>query len=73
MARGAVLETAGGDAANQIYGTTKRALALWIRRKAATPDWAGAGIPLNAIAPGVVETPMTAALIDSTEARESVL
>lgn len=73
LARGAELEAAGGDAANQIYGTTKRALALWIRRNAATPDWAGAGIPLNAIAPGVVETPMTADFTGSTEARESVL
>ncbi len=60
LARAAELEAAGGDPANQIYGTTKRALALWIRRNAAKPEWAGAGIPLNAIAPGVVETPMTA-------------
>jgi len=73
LARGAELEAAGGDAANLIYGTTKRALALWIRRNAATAEWAGAGIPLNAIAPGVVETPMTAALTGSAEARQSVL
>lgn len=73
MARGAELEAAGGDLAGQIYGTTKRALALWIRRNAATADWAGAGIPLNAIAPGVVETPMTATFTGSAEARESVL
>ncbi|MCU1418564.1 MAG: short-chain dehydrogenase [Schumannella sp.] len=73
LARGAELEAAGGDAAALIYGTTKRALALWIRRTASTSDWAGAGIPLNAIAPGVVETPMTAAMIETTEARKSVL
>ncbi len=73
LARGAELEAAGGDAGSLIYGTTKRALALWIRRHAATPEWAGEGIPLNAIAPGVVETPMTAALIESSEARASVL
>lgn len=73
MARGAELETAGGDAANLIYGTTKRALSRWIRRNAATADWAGAGIPLNAVAPGVVETPMTAAFTGSAEAREAIL
>ena len=58
--RGKELEDLGGDAANLIYGTTKRALAGWIRRNAPTDEWAGAGIPLNAIAPGVAETPMTA-------------
>ena len=73
LTRGAELEAAGGDAANQIYGTTKRALARWIRRTAPTPAWAGAGIPLNAIAPGVVETPMTSAFTGSKEARESIL
>jgi len=73
LARGAELETAGGDTANLIYGTTKRALARWIRRNAATADWAGASIPLNAVAPGVVETPMTADFTGSEEARQAVL
>jgi len=73
LARGAELEAAGRDAANLIYGTTKRALVRWIRRNAATPDWAGAGIPLNAVAPGVVETPMTASFTGSEEARAAIL
>jgi len=73
LARGAELEAAGGDTANLIYGTTKRALARWIRRNAATGEWAGAGIPLNAVAPGVVETPMTADFTGSEEARKAVL
>ena len=73
MSRGAELEAAGGDTANLIYGTTKRALARWVRRNAPTAEWAGAGIPLNAVAPGVVETPMTAAFTSSKEARESLL
>lgn len=42
----------------QIYSTSKRALAQWIRREAPSATWAGASIPLNAIAPGVVLTPM---------------
>jgi NAD(P)-dependent dehydrogenase (short-subunit alcohol dehydrogenase family) len=73
LARGAELEAAGGDLGNQIYGTTKRALVRWIRRNAATEDWAGAGIPLNAIAPGVVVTAMTEAFTDSEAARAAVL
>lgn len=44
-----------------IYGSSKRALALWIREHAITDEWAGAGIALNAVAPGMVVTPMTAA------------
>jgi NAD(P)-dependent dehydrogenase (short-subunit alcohol dehydrogenase family) len=41
------------------YPTTKTAVARWVRRAAPTPDWAGCGIGLNAVAPGVVLTPMT--------------
>ena len=73
LARGAELEAGGAEAANLIYGTTKRALAQWIRRQAPTPDWAGASIPLNAIAPGVVETPMTTDFTTTKEARDAVL
>ncbi|MDH6181854.1 NAD(P)-dependent dehydrogenase (short-subunit alcohol dehydrogenase family) [Microbacteriaceae bacterium SG_E_30_P1] len=71
--RAGELVAAGEQAAGQIYGTTKQALAKWIRRNAPTAEWAGAGIPLNAIAPGVVETPMTSAFTGSTEAREAIL
>jgi NAD(P)-dependent dehydrogenase (short-subunit alcohol dehydrogenase family) len=71
--RAAELESGSPEQANLIYGTTKRALVRWIRRTAATPDWAGAGIPLNAIAPGVVETPMTEAYTGTEEARKSIL
>jgi NAD(P)-dependent dehydrogenase (short-subunit alcohol dehydrogenase family) len=45
------------------YPSSKRALGRWLRRQAPTADWAGAGIALNAVAPGVVETPMTAPLL----------
>ena len=34
------------------YPTTKRAIARWVRREAPTDAWAGAGIALNAVAPG---------------------
>lgn len=55
-----------------IYGTTKRALSRWVRRTAARPEWAGASIALNAIAPGVVRTPMTADLTTSEEGRRQL-
>jgi NAD(P)-dependent dehydrogenase (short-subunit alcohol dehydrogenase family) len=56
-----------------IYGSTKRALVRWMRRNAATDDWAGASIPLNAVAPGVIRTPMTADLTATEEATKGLL
>lgn len=46
----------------KLYPSSKSALARWLRRVAVTPEWAGCGIPLNAVAPGVVLTPMSAHL-----------
>jgi NAD(P)-dependent dehydrogenase (short-subunit alcohol dehydrogenase family) len=43
-----------------LYPTSKRAAARWLRRAAPSADWAGSGIPLNAVAPGSVRTAMTA-------------
>jgi NAD(P)-dependent dehydrogenase (short-subunit alcohol dehydrogenase family) len=40
------------------YAGSKLALARWVRRHAHGPDWAGAGIRLNAVAPGAVMTPL---------------
>jgi NAD(P)-dependent dehydrogenase (short-subunit alcohol dehydrogenase family) len=41
------------------YPASKLALARYVRKHAPGPEWIGAGIRLNAIAPGVIETPMT--------------
>ena len=41
------------------YPASKLALARYVRHHAPTEEWIGAGIRLNAIAPGVIETPMT--------------
>jgi NAD(P)-dependent dehydrogenase (short-subunit alcohol dehydrogenase family) len=52
-----------------LYATSKVALAHWLRRQAPSAGWAGAGITLNAVAPGVIETPMMAqSLRDPEEA-----
>lgn len=48
---------------NLIYASSKRALSRWVRAQSITPEWAGAGIPLNAVGPGVVTTPMTKDLL----------
>ncbi|MEX2293471.1 MAG: SDR family oxidoreductase [Acidimicrobiales bacterium] len=50
------------------YPATKIAVARWARRHAPTDDWAGAGITLNVVAPGAVETP----LLDATRADATI-
>ncbi|GAA1211059.1 SDR family oxidoreductase [Prauserella alba] len=40
------------------YGGSKLAVSHWVRREAVTPEWAGSGIRLNALAPGAVRTPL---------------
>jgi NAD(P)-dependent dehydrogenase (short-subunit alcohol dehydrogenase family) len=46
------------------YAIAKLSLARWVRRNAVTSDWVGSGIRLNAIAPGIIVTPMTEAGLD---------
>ncbi len=41
-----------------VYAGSKLALTRWLRRVAPTPEWAGAGIRLNAVAAGPVQTPL---------------
>ena len=61
-------EDAAAAAANAAprlaYSSSKRALARWVRREAPTERWAGAGITLNAVAPGTIVTPMSATALD---------
>jgi NAD(P)-dependent dehydrogenase (short-subunit alcohol dehydrogenase family) len=45
-----------------MYPVSKFALASWTRREGITADWAGNGIRVNSIAPGLIATPMTDAL-----------
>ncbi|MEY2566333.1 MAG: hypothetical protein QOE35_862 [Actinomycetota bacterium] len=48
-----------------VYPASKVALARWVRRQA--PAWIGEGVRLNAVAPGLVDTPMT------VESREFIM
>lgn len=40
-----------------VYPATKVALARWVRRQ--SREWIGGGVRLNAVAPGLIDTPMT--------------
>lgn len=66
------LTAQGPELGYLVYPASKRALARWVRRTSITPEWAGAGIPLNAVAPGTVVTPMTAGLLETAEGRAMV-
>lgn len=60
----------GKHSAAMSYAASKIAVARWVRRQAVTGDWGGAGIRLNAIAPGAVMTPLLAEQLDDpTEAK----
>jgi NAD(P)-dependent dehydrogenase (short-subunit alcohol dehydrogenase family) len=48
-----------------VYGTSKRALAVAVRQRA--ERWGAAGVRLNAVAPGPVDTPLLQATIDDAE------
>lgn len=55
-----------------IYGASKQAIARWLRRTAISDDWAAAGIPLNAVAPGTTVTPMTEPMLADAETRAAI-
>lgn len=69
LRRAEELVTEGGGVEQLIYGSTKRAISRWVRRECVTDRFAGAGIPLNAVGPGIVRTPMVADMISTEEAR----
>jgi NAD(P)-dependent dehydrogenase (short-subunit alcohol dehydrogenase family) len=55
------------------YASTKLALARWVRREAPTPEWAGQGINLNAVAPGIVRTAFNEHLLREPGAVDAML
>jgi NAD(P)-dependent dehydrogenase (short-subunit alcohol dehydrogenase family) len=48
----------GPAAPAMMYAASKIAVSRWVRRQAVNNDWAGAGIRLNALAPGAIMTPL---------------
>ena len=64
---------AEADAKHLIYSSSKRAIAEWMRTASISDEWAGAGIPLNGVGPGVVVTGMTRPYLETAEGRASLL
>src|SRR5690606_11918920 len=66
---GSALEAEGPRVGYLNYPSSKRALSRWVRRESIAPRFAGAGIPVNAVAPGTVVTSMTRELLASDQGR----
>lgn len=64
---GEALAAQGPEVGFLNYSSSKRALSRWVRRESISEAWAGSGIPLNAVAPGTVITPMTKDLLATPE------
>jgi len=64
------IELIGDLHASKTYGASKHAVARAVRRRAA--EWGALGITLNAIAPGMTETPLFRGAADHPEIGKSV-
>lgn len=64
---------AGTERAATVYSSTKRAIAEWVRSASISAEWAGEGIPLNAVGPGVIFSPMTAPMMEDKLRWEQLL
>ncbi|MCX2734007.1 SDR family oxidoreductase [Saccharopolyspora sp. NFXS83] len=62
----------GRAAPLMIYAASKLAVSRWVRRHSVLPEWAGAGIRLNALAPGAIRTPMIERLLSSPAESKAV-
>ncbi|MBR7825683.1 SDR family oxidoreductase [Actinospica sp. MGRD01-02] len=51
------------------YTSSKRAISEWVRSAAVAPEWAGAGIPLNNVAPATFITGLTEKIVTTPEGR----
>ncbi len=55
-----------------LYSNAKHALNCWCRRAAVKSEWAGAGIVLNVVAPGFIDTPAAAYILSNPESRKAM-
>jgi NAD(P)-dependent dehydrogenase (short-subunit alcohol dehydrogenase family) len=61
---------ARGLRGQDVYSGSKQAVARWMRRNC--PAYASDGVRMNAVAPGYIETPMTAVVAENPEYGESI-
>jgi NAD(P)-dependent dehydrogenase (short-subunit alcohol dehydrogenase family) len=66
----AARELAAGLRGHDVYSGSKQAVARWMRRQ--TPSYAAEGVRMNAVAPGYIETPMTAVVADNPEYGDAI-
>jgi NAD(P)-dependent dehydrogenase (short-subunit alcohol dehydrogenase family) len=69
----AAARAAAATEPGRAYASTKLGLEQWVRREAPSAAWIGAGITLNAVALGLVDTPMTAAHVPFLLANPDVM
>lgn len=62
----------GKVASVMAYAASKIAVSRWVRQQATSPQWAGAGIRLNALAPGAILTPLLEAQLASPTESKAV-
>ena len=58
---------------SSLYRSSKIALNRWVRQSATTDDWAGTGVPVNVLAPGIVATETARETMLSDPAQVKVL
>lgn len=63
----------GQSSAAVIYAASKIAVSRWVRRQAVTRAWAGAGIRLNALAPGAIMTPLLAEQLADPKVAKAIM
>jgi len=61
----ASLQLFGRGANALMYAASKIAVSRWVRANAVAQEWAGAGIRLNALAPGAIMTPLLQQQLDN--------
>lgn len=69
---GRATDLAGAVHGPIVYAVTKLALTRWVRRAAVSVEWIGAGIRLNAVAPGAIATPLLQGGLDHPELGEAI-
>lgn len=69
---GRATDIAGAEHGPMVYAATKLALTRWARREAIGADWIGAGIRLNVVAPGAIQTPLLQGGLDHPELGEAI-